>query len=403
MSGKALMQETGKHLPTDRNRRPVETPIAVGPDQAIDEGCSPASSLTASPTNIWFARGLARLFQCNRCYVGVLSPNEELIDEVRTGCPILERVSSATVYQLATQLGAQHGCIHQSAASAYGFARRLIGSDSAPNRHCVIGRMPSYNGSVAVFVGGWRRAPLTTAESANVTHAINLMWNAAADLAEVRVQQSHLWLDDIVHPAIVVDKNLAVRNMNAAFQQLLDNRAMLGIENGVLAGSSRSITARLKEAVQRTFSTEPHQKTHESTVLLTNDDQTFSFAIVGTLPGDGNTGLALIAVPQFDVGIGAGRIAAAFNLSWVEERIVICILLGRCPRDIGTELGFTDETVRTYIKRIMIKIGINRQSEFFVLHSLTSSPFRSGQHSHNVVASSALGQVRENSQRRKVS
>jgi DNA-binding CsgD family transcriptional regulator len=120
-----------------------------------------------------------------------------------------------------------------------------------------------------------------------------------------------------------------------------------------------------------------------STVLLSSDGQRFSFAVIGAAPGDIDSDLALILVPQFDEIGGARRIAVAFNLSWVEERIVCRILRGRCPRLIGTELGFTEETVRTYIKRIMLKIGIHRQSELFVLHALTLSPFQLRQPEHH--------------------
>ena len=113
-------------------------------------------------------------------------------------------------------------------------------------------------------------------------------------------------------------------------------------------------------------------------MVLSNEEQKFCFAVTGPVPCGAEPGLVLIVVPQFDAGAGARGIAAAFALSWVEERIVSRILCGRCPRVIGTELGFTEETIRTYIKRIMIKIGINRQSEFFVLLSLTLSPFKAG-------------------------
>jgi DNA-binding CsgD family transcriptional regulator len=83
----------------------------------------------------------------------------------------------------------------------------------------------------------------------------------------------------------------------------------------------------------------------------------------------------LLIVPQFDEVSGARRIASAFGLSWAEERIIAGILHGQCPRRIGAELRLTEATVRTYTKRIMFKLGINRQSEFFLLYHLTQSPF----------------------------
>ena len=226
-----------------------------------------------------------------------------------------------------------------------------------------------------------------------MTRAIDLMWNAAADLAQMRVQRQWSWLDDISSPAFVVDENLVVRNMNAGFRQLLGNCEALAVEHGVTSGSNPSVTARLKDAVRRFVRSDPTQPARGSAVLLSHDEQKFLFAVIGPVPGDREPELALIVVPQFDAGAGARRIAAAFALSWVEERIVSRILCGRCPRVIWTELGFTEATVRTYIKRIMIKIGINRQSEFFVLHSLTSSPFTTRQPDRRVPALPTVSRI----------
>jgi DNA-binding CsgD family transcriptional regulator len=110
-----------------------------------------------------------------------------------------------------------------------------------------------------------------------------------------------------------------------------------------------------------------------TTVPLSVDHQRFAFARMGTVPGD--PGKILVIVPQFDEISGASRIASAFGLTWAEERIIARILQGQCPRHIGSELHLTEATVRTYTKRIMLKLGINRQSEFFLLYHLTLSPF----------------------------
>jgi DNA-binding CsgD family transcriptional regulator len=359
--------------------------IAVHLDNAVE--CPDLARPTADlPLYRWFADGLARLIECDRCYVAVLSPHGERIDEVKTGCPVADPVPEATTRAIALQLGAQDGCIFQSIASANGFARRLIGRESTLCPHCVIGKVQSHSGFAALFVGGWRRTSLSGAEFASVTRAIDLTWNAAVDLAQIRTQRQWLWLEDIASPAFVVDENLVVRNMNAGFRQLLDNNGALVVEHGVISGPTPSITSHLRDAVRRIISSDAAQGARGSAVALSNDRQKFLFAVIGPVPGDRKPELVLIVVPQFDAGAGARRIAAAFALSWVEERIVSRILRGRCPRVIGTELGLTEETVRTYIKRIMIKIGINRQSEFFVLHSLTLSPFKARQPDRRVPA-----------------
>lgn len=52
------------------------------------------------------------------------------------------------------------------------------------------------------------------------------------------------------------------------------------------------------------------------------------------------------------------------------------VLTGSAPVEIAGLLGLTEATVRTYLKRIMLKLGINRRSEFFLLYILTMSPFK---------------------------
>ena len=54
------------------------------------------------------------------------------------------------------------------------------------------------------------------------------------------------------------------------------------------------------------------------------------------------------------------------------------ILQFQCLRDIGADLRLIEATVRTYTERIMLKLGINRQAEFFLLDHLTQSPFGAG-------------------------
>jgi DNA-binding CsgD family transcriptional regulator len=353
----------------------------------------------------WFADGLARLIECDRCYVAVLSPRGERIDEVKTGCPVADPVPEATMRAIASQLGAQDGCTFQSIASANGFARRLIGREGALCPHCVIGRVQSHSGTAALFVGGWRRMSFSGAEFATVTRAIDLMWDAAADLAQMRMQRQWSWLEDTASPAFVVDENLVVQGMNAEFRQLLGNSRELVVERGVISGSNPSVTARLKDAVCRTIRSDSHQRAGGSAVVISHDKKKFLFAVTGPVPGDRDPGLVLIVVPQFDAGAGARRITAAFALNPVEERIVSRILCGRSPREIGTQLGLTEETVRTYIKRVMMKIGINRQSEFFVLHSLTSPPFKTRQLDRRVPAKPNFTRVHARSlaQRRELS
>ncbi len=398
------MQENGKMLPIRSPGNLIRSSFIPYLDDIVATPSSRMAAVAVSPSNLWFGRAVAQLLECGRCYLAVLSPGDEAaMDEVRIGCSIAEAIPPTSVVQIASHLGSQDNCIFQSVASANGFARKLIGWESTFSRHCVIGRLQSRGGTVALFVAGWRRSPFSPAEFTCVVRAIELLWDATDDWAQMNLQQNKAWLEEIIPPALLVDENLSVLGMNSSCQQLLNDHRVLTLTHGVLSGSNPAVTARLKEAVQRTIAADPAQRFARATVPLSCNYQKFAFAVVGKMPTRNQAAQAFVYVPQFDERAGARRIAVAFELSWVEERIVSRILRGLCPRLIGAELGFTEETVRTYTKRIMLKVGINRQSEFFVLHSLTFTPFKMGQQGANAARIPDRIQVRSRDTRSKAS
>ena len=121
------------------------------------------------------------------------------------------------------------------------------------------------------------------------------------------------------------------------------------------------------------------ERTWANTIIpLSTDHRDFAFAWIGAAPTEWHMDRLLVIIPRIDPAAGAKRIATAFGLPWAEERIVLRILRGEPPWRIGRTLDLTEATVRTYIKRIMLKLGINRQIEFFLLYILTLSPFVDG-------------------------
>ncbi|MFV0333951.1 MAG: helix-turn-helix transcriptional regulator [Tropicimonas sp.] len=61
-------------------------------------------------------------------------------------------------------------------------------------------------------------------------------------------------------------------------------------------------------------------------------------------------------------GIGAGRIAAAFDLSRSEARLAMLICDGFSLRDAAMELGWTLETARSCSKQIFARMGVSGQT-----------------------------------------
>lgn len=324
-----------------------------------------------------FGRAIADLLDCESCYVATRFPNATSgLDEVRIGHTKVDPSCAAAVERIARQ-GKSVGCTFVDHIDARtNFVRKLIGAESDRKGHSVIGRMSIAEGATVVFVAGWRPAALLTAEIPCVARAIRAMWEttqAASACPPTLWSDCRTWLDDLIFPAIIVDEELFIHEVNESGRAFLAAGEFLKADRGTLSGLSLSVTDNLRKTISAALMSQSNQGCLNAAVPLSVDPQRFAFARVGLAPGDPEK--VLVIVPRFDEASGARRIASAFGLTWAEERIVARILQGQCSRRIGDDLRLTEATVRTYTKRIMMKLGINRQSEFFLLHHLTSSPF----------------------------
>jgi DNA-binding CsgD family transcriptional regulator len=257
-------------------------------------------------------------------------------------------------------------------------ARSFIGREPADCAYAVQGAVAPNDGPELVFLTGWRPTALSPEEISCLSRAVGVVWSTLTR-APHRQSETDLpvLLEELVCPAFIVDERLHIHELNSSGRRLLMSCDPLRTENGVLAGLNASTTSRLKEAFLHTRTSQSERRSLNTIVTLST--QHFAFAWIGAVPTRPDTNRALILAPQVDTAAGARRIAAAFELSWAEERIVARILQGQSPSRIGAALHLTEATVRTYTKRIMVKLGINRQSEFFVLYIRTLSPFGAGQ------------------------
>ncbi|MBR0844491.1 helix-turn-helix transcriptional regulator [Bradyrhizobium liaoningense] len=326
----------------------------------------------------YFANAMAELLGCRNCYVAMISSSG--LEEVRIGDVPADPSSTTMVERIARKGTVEDVASLEPINSRTSFVRKLIGAEPPIKGHSVIGRFASGERATVVFVAGWRPAALAAAEIPGLAHIVRPIWRAAHSLA--RQTPGHLdaqvWLEELTFPAIVADQGLHVYEVNRGGRVLLAKRELLRVDGGRLAGACGSVTESLRRAIRRVLVESGTHGLINTTVPLSTDRQQFAFAKIGAVPTHDELGRALIVVPQFDDVHGAHCIASAFGLNWAEERIVARILQFQCPRDIGAELRLTEATVRTYTKRIMLKLGINRQSEFFLLYHLTQSPFGAG-------------------------
>jgi DNA-binding CsgD family transcriptional regulator len=332
----------------------------------------------------YFGKAVAQLLECGSCYVAVTShaAGSEL-EEARIGHATIEPSCAATVARIARR-GAGANCVLLEPINARtSFVRKLIGSEPGEKRHSVIGRFPSGDAAV-IFVAGWRPAALLPAEIPCITRAVSTMWETASALAQLSHQHTdaQIWLEELVFAALIVDEDLHIYEVNSTGRTLLTKSELLKADRGRLVGLSGFVTESLKDAIRETLISRAGQRW--LTVPLATERQQFAFAKIGAVPAHCDARKVLVIVPEFDEVSGANGIATAFGLNWAEERIIARILQGQCPRHIGADLRLTEATVRTYTKRIMFKLGINRQSEFFLLYHLTQSPFGAGRRETSV-------------------
>lgn len=381
------MHECSKALPSAQDDSRSDR-VERASKQAND-GCGPSGPgpepRPQQTAMEYFAKAMAELLGCRNCYVALISGSG--LEEVRVGDAPTDPSCPTMVERFARKGTAEDVASLEPVNSRTSFVRKLIGAEPPINGHSVIGRFASSERATVVFVAGWRPAALAAAEIPGLAHTVRPIWKAAHSMARQKPGHvdAQIWLEELTFPAIVADQALHVYAVNRGGRMLLAKRELLRMDGGRLAGSCGSVTESLRGAIAKVLVESATHGGCNTTVPLSTDRQQFAFAKIGAVPTHDELGKALIVVPQFDDVQGAHCIASAFGLNWAEERIVGRILQFQCPRDIGAALRLTEATVRTYTKRIMLKLGINRQSEFFLLYHLTQSPFGAGRRENPMI------------------
>lgn len=326
------------------------------------------------------AEVLTNLAGCPSGVLALIDACGSVQEYVRIG-PAPERESGATVNEELRLLVRQ---MPEAADQFMGLApchpliARLFGEPPVGRAHSVIGRISWQPDCDLVLVAGWRPTCLEPLEAALLGRGVNACRNAIqADSGKEGGEGAGLDLiNSVVSPVIRVDERLNIVNLNEAAQRELMQGGVLREQGGRLASAACHAMEELRAAVRRSVREAGGEGRRSSIIPLTGDAGLPRFAIVAPSPLHGEDPTAVVVLPEIDGEEGARRLSALYSLTRAEEGVVRLILVGAAPVGIAAELGLTEATVRTYIKRIMVKLGINRRSEFFLLYILTMSPFR---------------------------
>ena len=332
-----------------------------------------------------FGRAILSLVECNRCFVFTFSRASGFASQaVRIGFNSSAQPSADVITNLARRPEWQAANLF-SINPADGPAAELLGRQQEELPHALAGRMPAGDDEEILFVAGWRSAPFSATEVSCFSRAARIIWATMQSLRHrpPEALSPDRLVEELACPAFSVDHKWRVVEMNEAGRQLLLAKSPVRLDHGVLVGPNSFVNDMMQQALRDMLASRSERAWANMLVPLSTDHRSFAFAWIGVAPAEQcREDRLLVMIPKLDATAGAKRIAAAFGLPWAEERIVQLLLRGEPPAAIGRHLDLTESTVRTYIKRIMLKLGINRQIEFFLLYILTSSPFVDGCRDH---------------------
>lgn len=335
-------------------------------------------AVTTQPALEMFGKALLNLLECRRCFIFRFSPQSGFASHaVRVGFNDNLSPSAELLSTLARRPEWQAGKVlplNQTDSPA----TELLGRKQEEPHHALAGRLPAGGGEEVLFIAGWRATPFSGAETTCFFRAARVIWSTMQGVRNRLADDSTpaRLVEGLAFPAFTVDQKWRVRDMNKAGRQLVQAKSPLHLDRGVLVGPNALVNNVMQQALRETIASRSERAWASTLIPLSTEHRSFAFAWIGVAPTkQRQPDRPLVIIPQLDAAAGAQRIASAFGLPWAEERIVHFLLRGETPACIGQQLDLTESTVRTYIKRVMLKIGINRQIEFFLLYILTQSPF----------------------------
>jgi DNA-binding CsgD family transcriptional regulator len=114
-------------------------------------------------------------------------------------------------------------------------------------------------------------------------------------------------------------------------------------------------------------------------LLMPRDDGSEDVIVLRPVAGrhglEGNRAVMVI-VPQNDMLTLAAKLVSLYGLIPSEARFVSAIVQAGSPSQAAIQLGITDQTAKTYMKRIYAKLGINSQLELGMLFASLAPPLR---------------------------
>jgi DNA-binding CsgD family transcriptional regulator len=182
----------------------------------------------------------------------------------------------------------------------------------------------------------------------------------------------------------------------AAFARLAMGDAFGLTHKGVLSCVFGRDTLALHEAVRRIVNAPPGGLKEEPLLITTRDGERAIATLRGVrADGPESDNRAALLMVQHEVRLSRGALDA-LGLTASEQRFLSTFLYCSSLASTAERLNLSDETARTYLKRICSKLGVRKQAELVALIWNLSPPLRQKPDIADSTAPGALGKLSRN-------
>jgi DNA-binding CsgD family transcriptional regulator len=190
-------------------------------------------------------------------------------------------------------------------------------------------------------------------------------WRFLADLSSEVI-------DRLTHGVILLDKKQQVLKVNKCAEQLLQPPSPLYIRQGMLAAWECETQRKLQRLIGQCVATSTAAGTSAGGLITARRGQDDSAIHVLICPMKATAGslevrppVAAIFLhdPNVVVKIDEQAIRSGFGLTPAESRLTVLLIAGRSLPEASAQLGVSRHTVRSQLKDVFAKTGVNSQAD----------------------------------------
>lgn len=190
-------------------------------------------------------------------------------------------------------------------------------------------------------------------------------WRFLADLSSEVI-------DRLTHGVILLDKKQQVLKVNRCAELLLQHPSSLYVRQGVLAAWECETQRKLQRLISQCVATSTGAGTSAGGLVTARRGQGGSAIHVLVCPMRSTAGTLevrppVVAIflhdPTAAVTIDEEAMRSGFGLTHAESRLTAMLIAGRSLQQASAQLGVSRHTVRSQLKNVFAKTGVNSQAD----------------------------------------